>query len=164
MNEQDLMPVEAFEPAMLEDPVFRKLYGALATMYAVSVMRVKGDTDVKRSFECAKQTLTTFVAKTSGWQTRAGYQAKQALRRDTGNGSGRRSGVHEADHEEGQARGAGPGDVEGVGRRGSGLRSGLLAAAVQGSPACPSCGTAGTRFWRVAGVVVCPRCHRKGAR
>lgn len=163
MNEQELMvPVEAFEPAMMNDPVFRELFAALATVYAVSVLKVKEVHDGKRAFESAKQRLTTFVARSSGWQVRAGFIAKVPRATRDGNGSGNR--VHEADVQEGQVRQSDPGDVAGLGRRSGGIRCGQLAAAVAGQPACPTCGSPGTRYWRQKGVVVCPKCFTKGTK
>lgn len=161
MMEDDLR--EGLVPAyteLLKEEQFQQLLGALATMYGV-VNRKVTSID-QRSFKAAKERLTAFVARTSGWNAK--------VSRDTRNGSWRRGAVHPAREVEGRQE---DGDVVGLGRRGGGLRGAGQEAADspvgvkerQGPAmknACPRCQHANPgKVWRVKGQLVCPHCVRK---
>lgn len=160
MMEDDLR--DGLVPAyteLLKDEKFQELLGALATMWGV-VNRKVTSID-QRSFKAAKERLTAFVARTSGWNAK--------VSRDTRNGSWRRGAVHPAGEVEGRPD---SGDVERVGRRGSGVRgaegpapdspSGVKAPQRPSlRDACPSCQAKHPgKVWRVKGQLVCPACIR----
>lgn len=161
MMEDDLR--DGLVPAyteLLKDEKFQELLGALATMY--SVVNRKVTSIDQRSFKAAKERLTAFVARTSGWNAK--------VSRDTRNGSWSRGAIHPPAPEQGRQD---EGDVERLGRRGSRLRSREQAAA--DSPAgvtqtqgpavrdsCPSCQVKHPgKVWRIQGRLVCPHCVRK---
>lgn len=166
MMEDDLR--EGLVPAyteLLRNEEFQQLLGALATMYGV-VSRKVTSID-QRSFKAAKERLTAFVARTSGWNAK--------VSRDTRNGSWRRGAVHPDQGKPGQAH---TGDLERLGGRGSRVRGEQLepaSAPAADSPAgvkeaqgpalkdaCPNCqGKHPGKVWRAAGQLVCPKCVRK---
>lgn len=148
---------------LLKDERFQELLGALATMYGV-VNRKVTSID-QRSFKAAKERLTAFVARTSGWNAK--------ISRDTRNGSWRRGEVHPPANVEGREEG---GDLVGLGRRSSRIRGADQEAAdspkgvstTQGPAlrdSCPSCQAKHPgKVWRVLGQLVCPHCVRKAIR
>ena len=146
---------------LLKDEEFQNLLGALATMYSVQNRRVTSID--QRSFQAAKQRLTTFVARTSGWNSK--------ISRDTRNGSWRRGALHAQQAVPGQAD---QGDLVGVGRRSRGVRgeqspaadspAGVPPQAAQGPSMrdrCPTCQAKALKVWRAAGQLVCPSCVRR---
>lgn len=153
---------------LLKDAKFSRLVGCIATMYVV--YNNKGTSIDQRSFQLAKQEVTTFCARSSG------YSAK--LSRDTRNGSWKRGAVYPP---EGEQRWQKQGDVGGLGRRSGGVRSEPSPAA--DSPAgvppeaveslthdksrCPTCKSRTSRVWRLQhganAAVVCPACVRRVA-
>lgn len=154
---------------LLRDDKFRELVGYMATVYAVHNRRVTSID--QRSFTAAKERLTAFVARTSGWQTK--------LSRDTRNGSWRRGTVHPPGEVE---RRQDTPDLVGVGGRGSGVRrvehtqgpaadSPKEVAHRQGprlKDCCPSCQAKTGKIFKVpdrhtrtGSRLVCPHCVRK---
>lgn len=158
---------------LLKDPAFNRLVGCIATMYVVYNNKGVRSID-QRSFQLAKQEVTTFCARSSG------YSAK--LSRDTRNGRWRRGAVHPSGDQQGWKEET---NVGSVGRRGGRLRSFEQAApdtpqgqiepgqeAVAGVMArdksrCPSCNSHTLRVWTLRhgadSAVVCPACVRRVA-
>lgn len=123
---------------MRNDEAFRILVGAVTTLYAVNQRKVQG-LDA-RSFKAAKERLVQFAAASSGW----------AIRNPTGDRRWSRGPLHTAGPVKGRTE---TGDVERVGRRGSGIRR-----------VCPSCGQEAPALFRCGQETKCPGCAGRSIR
>lgn len=126
-----------FHQALMKtDEVYRRLVGCLTVLYAVKNRKVQNVN--ARTYKTAKEAIVTFAATTTAWRVQG----------VTGDRRWGRGSLRPTEEVQGRAP---HGDLDGMGRRSSGLRR---------LRSCPTCGNEAFCVFKTQAGVRCTKCVR----